>query len=138
MYRLETAGLDALPRQVAAAALEVALAGATATAQDARRRVETQVGTGVHYPGLPNQSSAPGESPVNQTGDLLGTIGTDQDDILGIGAAAVAGDGSGKALALEAGTSNMEPRPFLGPAAEVGRVAAETKLIEVGKTLGRV
>jgi len=136
--KLETATLDALPKQVALIALEVTLAGATATAQDARRRVETQVGSGVQYPGLPNRSSAAGESPVNQSGDLLGTIGTDQDGVSGIGADAVAGDGSGKALALEAGTSNMDPRPFMGPASEVGKEAAEAALSKAGKTLGRI
>ena len=135
--RLETAALDALPRQVAAGALRVVLAGATATARDAREQVQGQIGTGVQYSGLPNRSSAPGEAPVDQSGGLLSTIGTSQETVLGIAAEAVAGDGSGQAFALEAGTSNMEPRPFMGPASVVGGEAAGTELREVAATLGR-
>ncbi len=136
--KLNTAALDALPKQVAALALGSTLAGATATAQDAREQIQNQIGSGVKYSGLPNQSSAPGEAPVNQHGVLLGTIGTDQDDVEGIGANAVAGDGSGQAFALEAGTSNMEPRPFMGPAAVVGEEAAVEAVRMGAKTLGRL
>ena len=134
---LNAAGLDALPRRVAQAALEVTLAGATATAKAAREAVEEIHGTGVQYAGLPNRSSSPGQAPQSQHGDLLDTIGTDQEDVQGIGANAVAGDGTGKALALEAGTSNVEPRPFMGPAAEVGRETVEAMLPGVAASLGR-
>lgn len=30
--------------------------------------------SGIHHPGLPNRSSAPGEFPANQSGDLRGSI----------------------------------------------------------------
>ena len=135
--RLETALLDSLPKAVAAAALEVALAGATATVRDARAQIQEQVGSGVKYSGLPNQSSAAGEAPVDQSGGLVDTIRTDQEDVQGIGANALAGDGSGQAFALEAGTSNMEPRPFMGPAVVVGTAAVEMAVQGVAKTLGR-
>lgn len=42
------------------------------------RQVLDQPGTGTHWPGLPNPSSAPGHYPARQGGDLVKSIGAQQ------------------------------------------------------------
>jgi hypothetical protein len=98
--------------------------GAEAAVKDMREQISESVGSGVKYPRLPNRSSAPLEAPVNQFGDLHDSIHVDlSPDIIGIGAAAVVDDETGKFL--EFGTSKMRPRPFAGPGAVVGAEATE-------------
>lgn len=57
-------------------------------------------GAGVHYPRLPNQSSAPGQMPVKQSGALAEGV-TSQQDAGGTGAQVVIQDTFGKLLGLE-------------------------------------
>lgn len=70
--------------------------------------------TGRVYPGLPNQSSAPGEYSANQSGDLLGSINYELHGIDYITFFAR----SGHAGYQEYGTSKMAPRPNLEMAIE--------------------
>lgn len=69
--------------------------------------------SGRHYPGLPNQSSAPGEYSANQSGDLLNSINYRMSgEFLSIYAT------SGHAGYQEYGTSKMGARPNLKKAIE--------------------
>lgn len=69
--------------------------------------------SGRHYPGLPNQSSAPGEYSANQSGDLLNSINYRMSGhFLSIYAT------SGHAGYQEYGTSKMGARPNLKKAIE--------------------
>lgn len=78
---------------------------------------ESRIGRGVHHPGLPNPSSAPGDPPARQSGrlqesvrvlsrskpqSLLARVGTTVD----------------YAEHLEFGTLRVAPRPFARPALE--------------------
>lgn len=56
-------------------------------------------GTGVHYARLPFRSSAPGEYPVKQSGELVAGVGAAQGD--GTAAQVVIEDTLGKLLGLE-------------------------------------
>lgn len=85
---------------------------ATMVGQELVRRAQTGILTGPksgrHYPGQPNQSSAPGEYAANQTGDLLNSINFKvEGDML------VFYSDSGHAGYLEYGTVKMAPRPNL-------------------------
>ena len=111
--------------------------GVEATVADAKAQVEDQIGSGKKYPGLPKQSSAPLEAPVNQMEELLDSIHENfEPDIIGIGASADVDSPHG--LFLELGTSKMEPRPFLGPAAVVGEAAAVEYVESIPATLKRI
>lgn len=59
------------------------------------------------YPGLPNQSSAPGEYSANQSGDLLGSFNYR----MGGDYVSFYSDGCDHAGYQEFGTSKMAPRP---------------------------
>lgn len=111
--------------------------GAEVTVADAKAQVEDQIGSGVKYPNLPNQSSAAGESPVNQMGDLLESIHENPEpDITGIGSEACVDSPYGPYL--EFGTSKMQPRPFLGPASVTGEEAAVEYVESIPSTLNRI
>jgi len=112
------------------------LVGAETTAEDARRRIEEQEGSGRKYPQLPNRSSAPGESPVNQFGKLVKSIEVDEEAVGGVGAAVVVGEKYGEYL--EMGTPIMAPRPFLGPASEAGDEAVVTYVASIPAALSRI
>ena len=75
----------------------------------ARAEILTGTKTGRSYPGLPNQSSAPGEYSANQTGDLLNSIEwrMSGSDYLSFYAT------SPHAGFQEYGTVKMDPRPNL-------------------------
>lgn len=70
--------------------------------------------SGRHYPGLPNQSSAPGEYSANQSGDLLNSIDYRVEDVGLVDFFAT----SGHAGYQEYGTSKMGARPNLWMAIE--------------------
>ncbi len=132
---LKDMGLDSLGSRIARHAQEVCDVGAEATVAAGREAVSETHGAGVKYSSLPNQSSAPGQAPQGQFGDLAETFRTSREEVSGIGTDALAGDGSGKATALEAGTSRIAPRPFWEPASHVGIEAAQAKLVEVAADL---
>lgn len=73
-------------------------------------------GSGEHYPGLPRRSSAPGEPPVTQFGELEESLGVSPTRETTQTISAAMGSPLVKARFLEAGTSIREPRPFLLPA----------------------
>lgn len=63
-------------------------------------------GTGVHYPRLPNRSSAEGQMPVTQSGDLAEGVTSVQTDT---GAQVVIEDDMGKLLGLEFSPPSTNP-----------------------------
>lgn len=73
MASLSASGLAALRRQLSG----VALAGAQGGSGGLAGKLEGE-GTGVQYPGLPRRSSAPGEYPAEQSGDLRDSIAARQ------------------------------------------------------------
>lgn len=86
--------------------------------------------TGKKWPGLPNQSSAPGEAPATQSGDLQksGTTSYDADNLKGVASWSAAhalplekgatrkSDQTDDPMSREKGTQTLEPRPFAMPA----------------------
>lgn len=56
-------------------------------------------GTGVHWPWMPNRSSAPGQFPVKQTGDLVSGVGIAETQ--GTGAKVIIEDDLDKLIQLE-------------------------------------
>lgn len=108
---------------------------AHAVGQMLTRRVQIGITQGPHsgrtYPGK-NQSSAPGEYPANQSGQLLGSIDYDVESrALRVGSHGAFNKGYDYAVGLHEGTSKMAPRPYLTKAVEENIGAIET-------TLGRV
>lgn len=69
--------------------------------------------TGVKYRNLPNQSSAPGESPANQSGDLVRSghtrVNYEKHEAEAVWNAP-------EAAKMEYGTERIAPRPFARPA----------------------
>ncbi|MFA7459733.1 MAG: hypothetical protein WCY60_01850 [Trueperaceae bacterium] len=76
-------------------------------------------GAGVHYPRLPNQSSAPGQMPVMQSGDLAEGV-TSQQDATGTGAQVVIQDKFGKLLGLEFSPPSTNPNAPPGGSRQSG------------------
>lgn len=64
-------------------------------------------GSGVHYPRLPNRSSAEGQMPVRQSGDLVRGVGTEATD--GTASQVVIEDDRGKLLGLEFSPPSANP-----------------------------
>lgn len=96
---------------------------------EARAKVAIQTGakTGRMYGR--HQASAPGEAPATDTGHLVNSIHVDA------GPGELAAEvvvGAEYGAYLEFGTTDMAPRPFLGPAVEAARpgfvAAVETEL----------
>lgn len=107
-------------------------AWATETAENilARaRELMEEPKSGIHYPSLPNQSSAPGEAPAVQSGALYGS-----GEAEGRGLSVIVGFSDEKAVWMELGTSRIAPRPFLRPAFDEERPKAiqrARKIVEV-------
>jgi len=78
------------------------------------RLVQSGPKTGEVYTrgGVKHQASAPGEPPASDTGTLVQRSGTEYDHGRLVGAVVFR---TKYAEALELGTENMEPRPFLRP-----------------------
>lgn len=68
-FKANAAGMAQLRRLLEAKALEGAQAGAVVL-----RDKLSQEGSGIHHPGLPRRSSAQGEYPAMQTGDLRDSV----------------------------------------------------------------
>lgn len=75
------------------------------------RELVTEIERNISSPGP--APSSPGEFPHRQTGGLAGAIGYEIDADKLVLRVAVAGDKERQALALEFGTENAAPRPFL-------------------------
>jgi HK97 gp10 family phage protein len=78
--------------------------------------------SGVKYPNLPNQSSAPGEAPAFQSGRLRNSIAvvkraTPDDLVAETGPRVQSFPDAYYAAFLEYGTRKMQPRPYMRPAA---------------------
>jgi len=70
----------------------------------------TSKGSGIKWSGQSYPSSAPGEPPATQTGTLLRSITSETDKSKLIGRV---GTNLEYGLALEIGTNNIKPRPYL-------------------------
>lgn len=86
--------------------------------EEARVLMESS-GGGVQYPGLPNRSSAPGEAPAVQSGQLISS-----GEARGQGSAVIVAFTAEHAPYMEFGTSTIAPRPFLRPAVDKERPKA--------------
>ncbi len=113
------------------AAIEAAVKGA---AQDIRSRAQFAIAkppkTGIIYTnkkkGRSHRASAPGEAPATDTGRLRQTIIA---NLSGKTAEVIAN--AEYAAALEFGTKNMEPRPFMVPAMEATRPSFNRALSKI-------
>jgi hypothetical protein len=108
-------------------AARVVEANAEAVAEHARQNIMTGPKTG-HVYGT-HQASAPGESPANENGDLVGSISARP---IGRKVWEVAVDAE-YAATLELGSpgGKIAPRPFLAPAAEAVRDALLEQMAEL-------
>ncbi len=89
---------------------------------DIRQRMD-EPKSGRQYKGLPHRSSAPGESPATQSGDVAASY---QFEPTG-DTSGVVGSDSPIARELENGRVNMAPRPVFGQAVERARKTAQEK-----------
>jgi hypothetical protein len=115
--RLERMKMDRL-RPILAAQLD---RNASGMLEDAIQSIEDGSGGGVR--------SLPGEPPNNQTGELIDSGFTEPAADVGDEIRAAAGFSAEHAKYLEHGTSKMEPRPFVVPAAERQRGFVFTGLL---------
>lgn len=104
------------------------------TQNEAKQSIQSGSKTGVLYtaynPRRTHQSSAAGEAPATDTGNLVNNIAISIDgDRLG----ASVESNAEYSTYLEFGTANMAARPFLQPALEVTRPLIKRLLRDVGK-----
>jgi HK97 gp10 family phage protein len=120
--KFDIEGIMARARQ---GALIGVMNGAEMVRTEAIRTMTSEAKTGRKYPGLPNRSSAPGESPARQSGRLIAGI-----DIRPEPAAlrAVVNASTAYAAALEFGTQKMAPRPFMRPALAAKKAEIEREI----------
>lgn len=77
-----------------------------------KKVITTSVGNGVHYPGLPNRSSSPGNTPASQSGKLADSFLYRISPMQLIVANKADNQGAPYATFLEEGTKKMEARPY--------------------------
>lgn len=83
---------------------------------------------GVHYRGMPNRSSEPGQPPANQTGELANSIRVDGPVMDDDEVAVHVNSTLIKARFLEAGTATLPPRPFMLPGLLVSEKDVKTAM----------
>lgn len=107
------------------------LAAAAAEASEALRdelSSETH-GTGIHWPTLPNRSSAPGEMPVKQSGALAEGVGIADDTSSATGVKVVIDDDLEKLVDLEFAPPSVNPNdPPFGTRESGGRAPMWTHM----------
>lgn len=86
------------------------LADAGQVVVDEVRRTIREPKSGVHWPGFPNRSSAPGETPAHQFGGLNNGLVVDANE-----SRADVTSYAPYSAYLEYGTINMAPRAFMRP-----------------------
>lgn len=107
--QFDTAALEA---RIRAGAMVGVINGAEMVREEAIRSMTQDPKTGRKHSGLPNRSSAPGESPARQSGMLIANIDVyDEPARL----AAIIRSGQSYAAALEFGTETIAPRPVMRP-----------------------
>lgn len=133
--RMKLHGLDELkkrlgriPEHVRAQVDPVLAEGAELVARDAINSIETGSRTGRMYGD--HQASAPGEPPANLTGELAESIHSVRRGSMSYTVEADAKHG----LPLELGTSNMEARPFMGPALQRNKLRIKNMINSAVKT----
>jgi hypothetical protein len=104
---------DEVMAKVRAGAMRGVMRGTERVHDLATRKIMDPPKTGKKWPGLPNQSSAPGESPATQSGRLQQSGQTVYDNANLSGQAQWT---SAHALPLEVGTEDIDARPFARPA----------------------
>jgi hypothetical protein len=99
--------------QITEAMMEAAAAVVQETTDTVKDRIETlmmEPKSGVKYAALPHVSSAPGQAPAIQFGDLLNSIHTQMERSAGVATSYVYSDLE-RAAWLELGTGRIAPRP---------------------------
>lgn len=91
-------------------------------------------GEGTHYPRLPNRSSAEGQMPVKQSGDLAAGV-TSEQPAEGTGARVVINDDLGKLLGLEFSPPSTNPNQPGTPTRTSGGRAPMWETMMDGRTL---
>lgn len=104
--------IAALEARIRAAAMGGVIDGAEQVRDEAIRSMTQDPKSGRKHSGLPNRSSAPGESPARQSGNLINQIAL-REDVSRL--AVVINSGAAYAAALEFGTETMAPRPVMRP-----------------------
>jgi hypothetical protein len=125
---------DEVMAKVRAGAMRGVIRGTERVHDLATRKIMDPPKTGKKYSGLPNRSSAPGESPATQSGRLQQSGRTQYD----VGAlSGTAGWSAAHALPLEVGTEDMAPRPYARPALAESVEGIRTDVAdEIAKALG--
>ena len=116
--------LTALMEKIRAAVVTASPGAAAAGLRIAHNWIEADMGrgkSGIFHTGARVTSSAPGETPAIQSGDLLEGIEVDEiESIRELGAVL---SGSGDHADIEIGNARIAPRPFLRPSVPENRKA---------------
>lgn len=104
---------DEIMRRIRAGAMRGVMRGTERVHDAATRKIMDPPKTGKKYPGLPNRSSAPGQSPATQSGRLQQSGRTVYNEAELSGQAQWSTE---YALPLEVGTETIAPRPYARPA----------------------
>lgn len=125
---------DEVMAKVRAGAMAGVMRGTERVHDLATRKIMDPPKTGKKHPGLPNQSSAPGEAPATQSGRLQQSGRTHYDVASLTGTAEWATE---YALRLEVGDDEFDARPFARPSLAESVEGIEADVAdEIRKALG--